>query len=109
MTLNCKVGDLAIVVRATHTPEMVGLVVRVVAPFCGEFQCRSVCGMSHSVWRGAASASWVVESGQHGIPSRSLEGGLFYYKQRVVMDAILRPIRPLDEPETITTDDEVTA
>ena len=109
MTLNCKVGDLAIVVQTKATPEMMGLIVKVIAPYNGEFKCPSLCGKRIGIWD-LPGVGWIVEGGSQGVPSRSItDKALQYYAQRVVLDSFLRPIRPLDEPEAITTDDEVTA
>ena len=97
MTLNCKVGDLAIVVRSKAGNK--GKVVR-----CIEL----VTGFGYVLGRPIDSrlgALWKVDS-----PMRFTDGyGNFVGEERIAADSNLRPIRPLDEPETITTDDEVMA
>jgi hypothetical protein len=91
MTLNCKVGDLAIVVRSEAGNE--GKIVR----------CVQLLGKKNVLLRdGGAIASWVWEIDSL-LPSWS--GAV----SNQVEDCLLRPIRPLDEPETTTTDDEVVA
>ena len=91
MTLNCKAGDLAIVVRSQAGNE--GKIVR----------CVRLVGERNILLRdGRMVTSWVWEIDSL-LPSW---GGQV---SNLVEDCLLRPIRPLDEPETITTDDEVTA
>ena len=92
MTLNCKVGDLAIVVRSAAGNE--GKIVRCVRlGNNGFFLSRNNGVVDHG-------PSWVIDGALVG-----WRGDLV----SKVPDSFLRPIRPLDEPETITTDDEVTA
>ena len=91
MTLNCKVGDLAIVVRSEAGNE--GKIVR----------CVRLVGKKNVVLRDkriVASWVWKIDS---LLPSWSGEAS------NRIEDCLLRPISPLDEPETITTDDEVMA
>ena len=91
MTLNCTVGDLAIMVRSEAGNE--GKIVR----------CVRLVGKKNVVLRDkriVASWVWKIDS---LLPSWSGEAS------NRIEDCLLRPIRPLDEPETITTDDEVMA
>ena len=93
MTLNCKVGDLAIVVRSVAGNE--GKIVR-----CLELLPSGIDGAhprQGALWRTDRALNRVEESGLKCSPAN------------LCPDSFLRPIRPLDEPETITTDDEVTA
>ena len=91
MTLNCKVGDLAIVVRSQAGNE--GKIVRCVR-LIGKEWLLSTIGVIDEFWM------WEID---RELPD--WEGNL----QNTFEDAYLRPIRPLDEPETTTTDDEVMA
>ena len=91
--MNCKPGDLAIVVRARNTPEMLGRIVTVVrAPVHKEFFETSKGRMR---WTGDCSDTWVVSS-NHPMPWRGVGGTLHFAKERVFSDECLRPINPGD-------------
>jgi hypothetical protein len=79
--MNCKPGDLAVVVGIGMSPAL-GMLVTCVAPYCGP-------------WKdGSSTAGWTLD---RFIPTRS--GGF----QNVIGDCYLRPIR--DQPgadETLT-------
>ena len=92
MTLNCKVGDLDIVVRSQAGNE--GKIVR----------CVQVAGNGLFLNRNEE----IIDLGPSWMVDRTVAGCLGNPVSKIP-DSYLRPIRPLDEPETITTDDEVTA
>ena len=94
MTLNCKVGDLAIVVRSRAGNE--GKIVRCLALHPAGTDGRSI----------EYGPMWRIDGKK--IRGLSASGKLLDMREYCA-DSSLRPIRPLDEPETITTDDEVTA
>ncbi len=91
--MNCKPGDLAIVVRARHTPEMLGRIVTVVrSPVPGElFKTDSGC----ICWSSACSGLWVVSS-NHPMHWKSVDGNNHLALERVFCDEALRPINPGD-------------
>jgi len=97
MTLNCKVGDLAIVVRSRAGNE--GRIVRFIELVAPETIVlgKPVARRLGALWRTDSLIRFVDAMGRY-----IGEAGF-------VAASFLRPIRPLDEPETITTDDEVTA
>lgn len=93
--MNCKPGDLAIVVRARQTTEMLGRIVTVVRrPVPGEL---FKTDRGYIRWSGACSGSglWVVSS-NHPLPWKSLEGNHHLAMERVFIDEALRPINPGD-------------
>ena len=92
MTLNCKVGDLAIVVKSWSGNE--GRIVR-----CLELLPAGLQGMDEEI-----GPLWRVDKALS-----TTRGGKYNGSAFIAADCQLRPIRPLDEPETITTDNEVTA
>jgi hypothetical protein len=94
--MNCRPGDLAYVVRAEVTPEMIGIVVTVLRP---AIHAEIVDGIHYQV----TEPSWVVESGS-SIPARSNDGILRVVKRRVVMDRLLRPISGVPVNDEVTDD-----
>ena len=107
--MNCKQGDLAIIIRAV-VPENIGKIVEVVRAPNMEDSFIPIDG--GATWRMDPtldwSNSWVVRS--HGAPlawgSRDKKVALF--RERPFVDAALRPIPKLDEPEDVTTEKELT-
>lgn len=93
--MNCKPGDLAVVVSSTYTPELLGHLVTVVR-WVPEGEVAA--GTS---WEGSG---WLCKS-EHtsGAPISWPERGIVFQKERVIADKNLRPIRPGDlEDETPT-------
>lgn len=91
--MNCKPGDLAIVVRARDTTEMLGRIVTVVRRLVyGEF-FKTDRGSIR--WTGACSSAWVVSS-SHPMPWKSTDGSRHLVLERAFMDECLRPINPGD-------------
>lgn len=87
-TLNCKLGDLAIVVKSYAGNE--GKIVR-----CEKF-------VPHYRSKGISGPAWVVST-----PMVDSCGAR--WDRPFIFDAQLRPIRPLDELDDVTRDNEVTA
>jgi hypothetical protein len=106
--MNCKPGDLAIVVGATYTLALNGRIVEVIRPavagaiYAGKY--RDEGGMRAWVCRSAANTP---------LPWKLFSGNTAYLAERPIADSALRPIRPGDLDETIDTDvkkpDEVAA
>ncbi len=96
--MNCKPGDLAVVVSAGATPEMIGAIVLVKrATVPGE---PNEAGTA--VFR-ANGPAWIVEAISGRIPTRYNDGSLEFSTWRSVLDRCLRPIRDNDgEDETLT-------
>lgn len=94
--MNCKPGDLAVVVRCEYTPEMIGMVVTVVRAYTGE----SIDGVRWGL--GADRQRWVIE-GSRPLPSRGWHGeGPIFTRQRSMPDSAMRPIRDSDgQDETL--------
>jgi hypothetical protein len=93
--MNCKPGDLAVVVGASVTPEMIGCIVKVVRlAVKGEY-------LKEARFTGESPA-WVCES-DSGIPIRTSQRRFFRTTQRAINDSNLRPIRDNDkEDETLS-------
>ena len=91
--MNCKPGDLAIVVRARNTPEMLGRIVTVVrAPVPGEI---FKTDKGYVRWPHDTPGVWVVSS-NHPMPWKSVGGSHHLALERVFRDECLRPINPGD-------------
>lgn len=80
--MNCKPGDLAIIIRAPFVPENVGRIVKVLK-FVGVDD-----GGERSDW-------WRVESG--GLPIKG-RGGVFVLNG-IVPDAYMRPVSGIPDTE----------
>lgn len=92
--MNCKQGDLAVVVYAELTPEMIGALVEVVRFARPE---EVVCGIRYD----NDLPAWVCRPVSGRIPIRLLSGKFRIVTERVICDCLLRPIRP-DEGEDET-------
>ncbi len=94
--MNCKPGDLAVVVRARNTPELTGRIVRVIrsARPDDRFEGRG--------WRPTSEAAWVVTSEGTPLPWRLISGSLIFVASRPVCDFMLRPIRGDESADTTT-------
>ena len=94
--MNCKPGDLALVVRARATPEMLGRIVTVVrAPVPGEI---FKTDKGHLRWPHDTPDTpgvWVVTS-NYPMPWNGRKGGKHFALERVFRDECLRPINPGD-------------
>ena len=91
--MNCKPGDRAIVVRARHTPEMLGRIVTVVrSPVPGELFKTDRGSMQ---WAGYSAQAWAIKSDRL-MPWNSDQGTLHFATERVFCDDGLRPINPGD-------------
>lgn len=91
--MNCKPGDLAIVVRAQAAPEMLGRIVTVVrAPVYREL---FKTDRGHIRWAGNCSGAWVVSS-NYPMPWKCENGPHHLAMERVFVDDCLRPINPGD-------------
>jgi len=94
MTLNCRPGDLAISVN-TRLPENEGVIVQVV--------CRHV---NTPGWNFGLKPTWWCASDEEMTWEMS-DGSRIVAYEGPVPDAVLRPIRPPDEPEAQTTEREL--
>lgn len=91
--LNCKPGDLAVIVRSPNTPENIGRLVRVIRP--------AVQGEKIGIWHvfiRDGRFAWIVESvgsplAWGGTNSPTGESKVTYEKVRAYADHCLRPIR----------------
>lgn len=103
--MNCKQGDLAIIVTAKNT-ENIGKLVEVVRPYQLGERLSSVDGKrtGRISKRTSDDQLWVIRS--HGSPlvwAGLVKSGLYW--ERAFADRGLRPISKLDEPEQITTEE----
>ncbi len=91
--MNCKPGDLAIIVSARSTPEMIGMIVEILRPYVnGDTLSDGVRVKSKS-----ESIAWWVRSKGSKLPTRMASGNLKFYNERVVQDFLLKPIRGNEE------------
>lgn len=99
MKLNCRPGDLAVVVGAPYTPEMIGMIV-----LCDRLAIDGEVVDGSKLRKASPNApSWVVHAVGNSIPMRTWCGKLLHKKSRVVGDRYLRPIRDNDQDdETLT-------
>lgn len=100
--MNCKPGDLAIVVGSTVTPELVGRIVecvRVVVP--GEIlSCNGLALTPRAI-----GPTWLIRAAR-ALPNRTSKGRLEWLPERFLADRMMRPITGL--PITDDVEDEVT-
>lgn len=98
--MNCKPGDLAIIVRARLTPEILGHIVEVVGPWNG-----------YKLSKASVGFSWECRYPDGRPIKRVFDGGRWfsYGESRPIGDQYLRPIRPGDLHETEDERKEVTA
>lgn len=91
--MNCKPGDLAVVVKATFTPEILGHIVVVVGDWNGP-----------AVDRPNDGHCWEVKYPDgRPILTTFLGGGRDFFQTRPFLDSSLRPLRDNDgEDETLT-------
>ena len=91
--MNCKPGDLAIVIRARKTPEMLGRIVTVVrASVPGEI---FKTDKGYVRWPHDTPGVWVVTS-NYPMPWNRRKGRKHFALERVFRDECLRPINPGD-------------
>ena len=94
MCMNCKPGDLAIVIGGEITPEMIGSIVKVIR-IAINGETNSIGGKIRTT-----AASWICEAqNSRGIPIRVDEGKLYLVPWRAIQDRILRPISGLPMEE----------
>lgn len=100
--MNCKPGDLAYVVGAVQTPEMIGHVVSVLRLV---ERHETPNGLRICNWH---PSMWLVE-GISLIPLRSTKGVFSLVKYRVVSDSNLRPISGVPLADDVTNEEKVSA
>jgi hypothetical protein len=100
--MNCKPGDLAVVIGCTFTPEIVGRIVecvRLVTP--GEILSANGLRLDPR----ATGPTWLVRA-TRALPNRTSGGHLQWLPERFLADRKLRPITGLPITDDVT--DEVT-
>lgn len=95
--MNCKPGDMAVVIKASTTKELIGRFVIVGRAYCdGEV----ISGFVPVIVGGP---SWVCSSvSGDKLPWASYDGTLAWVLDRPINDSVLRPIRPEETPEEST-------
>lgn len=98
--MNCKPGDLAVVVRGRPNSPNIGKLVRVVELWAGQ----EVDGIQY----GGVEQLWIIESlgGKLAVFAKRTNDIDAWVKKRVSPDRCLRPIRGDEEPESIETTKE---
>jgi hypothetical protein len=99
MNTRCKPGDLAIVIRALETPEMLGRIVKVERLAVAGEVFSSVCGRSFCTPSVSESVLWVVSSNRAMPAPIPQKGCTLMAYERIFKDVCLRPITglPIDE------------
>lgn len=104
---NCKVGDLAIIVRAKH-PENIGKIVEVVR-LAVKGETTPIVGRSIKMWFDGSlwidGTTWWVRT--QGSPIMAGETDTYPVMERAFNDRFLRPIPKLDEPTEVTTNEDL--
>jgi hypothetical protein len=104
--VNVKAGDLAIVICADVTPEIIGSIVEVVRiAVQGEYF--SDVDMRFES-RGGRPA-WVVKRSNGLLPWRTVAGALRWADMRPLEDSLLRPVSGLPIEEDTNTEERVPA
>lgn len=91
MTLRCKPGDLAIIIGATVTPQLLGHIVEVVGPWT------RLCN------RSSGGFIWEIKYPDGRLITTPLGGDrIEMWKSRPFLDLLLLPIRPSEgQDETL--------
>ena len=99
--MNCKPGDLAVIVRGMPNSPNIGRLVRVVELWAGQ----EVDGRHYA---DGLEQMWIIESMGGNLAIFSAETGDIsaWVKRRIAPDHCLRPIRGDEEPESIETTKE---
>ena len=100
--MNCKPGDLAIVVSARTTPENIGRIVEVVRVGTHLEIFKSIDGVQVTVDAEGMSL-WVVRS-RNQLMWRTDIGCELYFKELPVSDSYLRPVSGLPIEDEVTDD-----
>lgn len=104
---NCKVGDLAVIVRAIY-PENIGKIVEVVRIGVKGDRSPAVGMPGGVVFRGdkwAPGTTWWIRS--KGSPLYAGDSRKIPVMERAMNDRCLRPIPKLDEPTNVTTNEDL--
>jgi hypothetical protein len=96
--MNCKPGDLAIVIGALHTPENIGRIVEVVRPTAHGDVFMSCNGRHATLGANGVWPAWRVRSDKP-LYWRLRNGSLMEVMEVPMSDQFLRPVSgiPLDE------------
>lgn len=95
--MNCKPGDLAIIIGASRTPELIGYIVEVVSLAYDREAYETNKGVA-ALDAGGEPQLWRVR-GTRPLPWRIRDGSLAYAVEVPVRDVCLRPLNgiPVDE------------
>jgi hypothetical protein len=104
--MNCKPGDLAIVVAANCTPEGIGRIVEICRPAVNSEVFDTIEGVT-IVFQGT-QPSWRVRS-DTPLPWRTSYGVLYHAYETPTADVHLRPVSGISLNDKVTDDLEVTA
>lgn len=96
--MNCKPGDLAVVIRAPIAEDNIGAIVKVIEPFRGDYTP-------------SVGFAWVVElTGRPLLGVNNINGKMTHTaagdtESVVAFDHDLRPLRPGEPPDDTATDE----
>jgi hypothetical protein len=99
--MNCKPGDLAIVVGPCVTPGLTGRVVEILRRAVPGEYYQSVCGKT--VRLSIEVPCWFVRSSTP-LPMQTTLGWFLLFHERSIQDAILRPISGVPVNDEVTDD-----
>jgi hypothetical protein len=91
--MNCKPGDLAIIINATRCPENIGRIVTVLRHRMGDWDYSDFM---------PEAGQWIVRSNGGALASKNDAGDMFYDMEGPYRDAYLRPIRPASLDDSLT-------
>lgn len=100
--MNCKPGDLAIVIGARLTPEIIGAIVEVIGPACDGQIFRSINGLRVTL-KTEGRMTWVVRS-DRPLMWRMDSGRELYFSELPASDRMLRPVSGLPITDEVTED-----
>lgn len=101
--MNCKQGDIAVIVRSVTHPDEIGLLVSVLELVLTGGEVTAPDGLIHM----ASEAAWLVE--YLGAPRPTTGGLLEMSRYALWADRCLRPIRPGDMEDETPTAEELEA
>lgn len=103
--MNVKPGDLAIVINAPNTPELVGRIVKVERRYTSMEPMKG----GHAAFVPDSVVAWVC-SAPGGLPNRNVRTWVaFTCPERAIADSILRPVSGLPDEQHTEEDNKLEA
>lgn len=100
--MNCKPGDLAIIVGGRYTPQLIGHIVKVIGPYTQRSNDKPITPEDGVVWEICYTDGRLIPQAQR-YKDTKIFSGFALRKTRPYLDKFLRPIRDVDgQDETLT-------